>query len=131
MLGRKRFHSCESFTIRYLSIDGCIVNRIVRPGFFMENFDGFIGKITASVLLCGLKPTTQIQLVVCSLFPLQTSTYFIPGNRRHRPRRSLHIPGFSHFLHPHLPTLTNHFRTQTHTSTQHSPSSLTSSPLPN
>ncbi|KAF8584823.1 NAD(P)-binding protein [Ramaria rubella] len=36
---------------------------ILRPGFFMENFDGTIGKITAAVLRCGLKPTTPIQLV--------------------------------------------------------------------
>ena len=30
----------------------------------MENFDGTIGKITATVLRCGLKPDTKVQLVV-------------------------------------------------------------------
>ncbi|KAF5376279.1 hypothetical protein D9615_008517 [Tricholomella constricta] len=36
---------------------------ILRPGFFMENFDGTIGSITAGVLKAGLKPATTIQLV--------------------------------------------------------------------
>jgi len=36
---------------------------ILRPGFFMENFDGAIGRITAAVLRSGLKPNTQVQLV--------------------------------------------------------------------
>ena len=30
----------------------------------MENFDGAIGRITAAVLRSGLKPNTQVQLVV-------------------------------------------------------------------
>ncbi|KAG5643310.1 hypothetical protein DXG03_001194 [Asterophora parasitica] len=37
---------------------------ILRPGFFMENFDGTIGSITAGVLKAGLKPTTTVQLIV-------------------------------------------------------------------
>lgn len=41
-------------------------SRILRPGFFMENFDGTIGKITAAVLRSGLRPNTQLQLVVRS-----------------------------------------------------------------
>ncbi|KAH8101418.1 NAD(P)-binding protein [Cristinia sonorae] len=36
---------------------------ILRPGFFMENFDGTIGKITATVMRCGLQPDTKLQLV--------------------------------------------------------------------
>jgi len=36
---------------------------ILRPAFFMENFDGTIGKITVTVLRCGLKPDTKVQLV--------------------------------------------------------------------
>lgn len=30
----------------------------------MENFDGAIGRVTAAVLRSGLKPKTQVQLVV-------------------------------------------------------------------
>lgn len=37
---------------------------ILRPAFFMENFNGTIGKITAAVLRSGLQPTTQLQLIV-------------------------------------------------------------------
>lgn len=36
---------------------------ILRPAFFMENFDGTIGSVTATVLRCGLKPTTKLQLI--------------------------------------------------------------------
>ncbi|KAJ7121960.1 NAD(P)-binding protein [Mycena crocata] len=36
---------------------------ILRPGFFMENFNGFLGAITAGVLKNGLKPTTTNRLV--------------------------------------------------------------------
>ncbi|KAF9455498.1 NAD(P)-binding protein [Collybia nuda] len=36
---------------------------ILRPGFFMENFEGTIGSITAAVLKSGLKPTTAVQLI--------------------------------------------------------------------
>jgi len=36
---------------------------ILRPGFFMENFDGTIGRITAAVLRSGLQPNTLLQLV--------------------------------------------------------------------
>ncbi|KAJ7114667.1 NAD(P)-binding protein [Mycena crocata] len=36
---------------------------ILRPGFFMENYDGTIGKVTVGVLRRGLKPTTTIQMV--------------------------------------------------------------------
>ncbi|KAF8895381.1 hypothetical protein BD779DRAFT_1668660 [Infundibulicybe gibba] len=40
-----------------------LVSLILRPGFFMENYDGAVGSITAGVLMAGLKPTTTIQLV--------------------------------------------------------------------
>ncbi|KIK54611.1 hypothetical protein GYMLUDRAFT_76951 [Collybiopsis luxurians FD-317 M1] len=36
---------------------------ILRPTFFMENYEGTIGSITASVLQVGLKPTTTVQLI--------------------------------------------------------------------
>ncbi|KAK1233511.1 hypothetical protein PQX77_003322 [Marasmius sp. AFHP31] len=36
---------------------------IVRPGFFMENYEGFLGAITFGVLKAGLKPTTTIELI--------------------------------------------------------------------
>ncbi|KAF5386322.1 hypothetical protein D9757_008579 [Collybiopsis confluens] len=36
---------------------------ILRPGFFMENYEGSIGSITVSVLRSGLRPTTTVQLV--------------------------------------------------------------------
>ncbi|KAJ7652842.1 NAD(P)-binding protein [Mycena polygramma] len=36
---------------------------ILRPGFFMENYEGTIGTITAGVLKRGLKPTTTTLLV--------------------------------------------------------------------
>ena len=48
----------------WLSLNGVCVVRILRPAFFMENFDGTIGSITATVLRCGLKPTTKLQLIV-------------------------------------------------------------------
>jgi len=41
-----------------------LVCRILRPGFFMENFDGTVGKITTAVIRCGLQPTTLVQLIV-------------------------------------------------------------------
>lgn len=41
-----------------------VFHSILRPGFFMENYDGFIGAITVSVLKSGLKPDTTVQLVV-------------------------------------------------------------------
>ena len=37
---------------------------ILRPGFFLENFDGFIGSITASVLKKGLNPETEVGFIV-------------------------------------------------------------------
>ncbi|KAF9254135.1 NAD(P)-binding protein [Marasmius fiardii PR-910] len=36
---------------------------ILRPGFFMENYEGTLGSITFGVLKAGLKPTTTIQLI--------------------------------------------------------------------
>ncbi|EGO00085.1 hypothetical protein SERLA73DRAFT_88941 [Serpula lacrymans var. lacrymans S7.3] len=36
---------------------------IIRPVIFMENFDGFIGSITFSVLKTGLKPDTEVALI--------------------------------------------------------------------
>ena len=37
---------------------------ILRPAFFMENFDGAIGSITTTVLRIGLKKETKLQLIV-------------------------------------------------------------------
>ncbi|KAL1886825.1 hypothetical protein Plec18167_000760 [Paecilomyces lecythidis] len=36
---------------------------IIRPSFFMENFSGFIGCITAGVLKQGLRPETKVRLI--------------------------------------------------------------------
>ncbi|KAL5536541.1 hypothetical protein ACEPAF_363 [Sanghuangporus sanghuang] len=36
---------------------------ILRPTLFMENFDGFVGRITAAVFRVGLKEDTKLQLV--------------------------------------------------------------------
>ncbi|KAL0571564.1 hypothetical protein V5O48_010396 [Marasmius crinis-equi] len=36
---------------------------IIRPGFFMENYEGLLGSITFGVLKAGLKPTTTVQLI--------------------------------------------------------------------
>ncbi|KAG7091724.1 hypothetical protein E1B28_008125 [Marasmius oreades] len=36
---------------------------ILRPGFFMENYEGTLGAITFGVLKAGLKPTTTVQLI--------------------------------------------------------------------
>ncbi|KAK5994956.1 hypothetical protein PT974_03345 [Cladobotryum mycophilum] len=36
---------------------------IVRPGFFMENFDGFVGSLAVSMLSNGLRKETNIALV--------------------------------------------------------------------
>ncbi|KAK7442796.1 hypothetical protein VKT23_016041 [Stygiomarasmius scandens] len=36
---------------------------ILRPTFFMENYDGAIGSITVGVLKAGLKSTTTIQMI--------------------------------------------------------------------
>ena len=41
-----------------------IGNSIIRPGFFMENFDGFIGAIAVSGMRAGLGKDTTINLVV-------------------------------------------------------------------
>jgi len=38
-------------------------NRILRPGFFMENFNGFIGSITTAVLKAGLDADTTNGLI--------------------------------------------------------------------
>lgn len=39
---------------------------LLRPGFFMENYDGLIGRVTATVLKCGLQPDTKVQLVAAN-----------------------------------------------------------------
>ncbi|KAI5117406.1 hypothetical protein M0805_004628 [Coniferiporia weirii] len=36
---------------------------ILRPAFFMENFDGAVGRITTAVLRSGLKKDTKLQLI--------------------------------------------------------------------
>ena len=43
-------------------------NRIIRPGFFMENFLGTIGTFAAGVLYAGLKTDTKVQLVVSLIY---------------------------------------------------------------
>ena len=55
---RKRLPSCSDVTA-YTNL-----NRILRPAFFMENFDGAIGSITTTVLRIGLKKETKLQLIV-------------------------------------------------------------------
>lgn len=40
------------------------VRRILRPSFFMENFEGAVGRVTATVLRCGLNPRTKMGLIV-------------------------------------------------------------------
>lgn len=37
---------------------------IIRPGFFMENFDGFLGAIAVSGMRAGLNRDTTLNLVV-------------------------------------------------------------------
>lgn len=37
---------------------------IIRPGFFMENFDGFLGAIAVSGMRAGLNKDTTLNLVV-------------------------------------------------------------------
>lgn len=44
--------------------DGALRWSFVRPGFFMENFDGTIGSITTTVLRTGLKKDTKLQMIV-------------------------------------------------------------------
>ncbi|KAF7297446.1 NmrA domain-containing protein [Mycena indigotica] len=36
---------------------------LLRPGFFMENYEGFIGSLIVSVFKAGLQPTTTVPLV--------------------------------------------------------------------
>ncbi|KAF9066744.1 NAD(P)-binding protein [Rhodocollybia butyracea] len=48
--------------IRDLGVKG-LPWTILRPGFFMENYEGTIGAIATSVLKVGLQPTTTIQLI--------------------------------------------------------------------
>ncbi|THH27971.1 hypothetical protein EUX98_g6234 [Antrodiella citrinella] len=49
---------------------------ILRPSFFMENFDGTIGKITATVLRCGMQPNTKLQLVAVDDVGCATAAVF-------------------------------------------------------
>lgn len=39
---------------------------ILRPAFFMENYDGKVGSITVGVLKVGLKPTTAVALIAAA-----------------------------------------------------------------
>ncbi|KAG6917043.1 hypothetical protein DXG01_004095 [Tephrocybe rancida] len=48
--------------IRERSADG-LKWTILRPGFFMENFEGSIGSIAVGTLKAGLKPETTLQLI--------------------------------------------------------------------
>ncbi|KAF9225404.1 NAD(P)-binding protein [Gyrodon lividus] len=36
---------------------------IMRPGFFLDNFEGFIGSITVAVMASGLKPDTTLGVI--------------------------------------------------------------------
>ena len=67
---RKRLPSCSDVTA-YTNL-----NRILRPAFFMENFDGTIGNITTTVLRVGLKPTTKLQLIASVYSTLLVSVWF-------------------------------------------------------
>lgn len=44
--------------------------RILRPGFFMENFDGFLGSIAVALLHQGLGKDTTIAVVVCRTYDI-------------------------------------------------------------
>jgi len=46
---------------------------ILRPGFFMENFNGFIGSITTAVLKAGLDADTTNGLIVNCIFLCRSS----------------------------------------------------------
>ena len=41
--------------------------RILQPGFFLENFDGFIGSIGVAMLRDGLKPETDVAFIVSKI----------------------------------------------------------------
>jgi hypothetical protein len=41
--------------------------RIMRPGFFLDNFEGFIGSITVAVMANGLKPDITLGVIVSRL----------------------------------------------------------------
>lgn len=76
-----------------------VMQRILRPGFFIENFDHFVGSIGHSVLKSGLKKDTSIGLIVCS-FTRHTSTLLLIGltncslgGGRYRKSRSKRIQG--------------------------------------
>jgi hypothetical protein len=38
--------------------------RILRPSFFMENFDNFIGSIAVTIMKKGMKEDTTLALIV-------------------------------------------------------------------
>jgi hypothetical protein len=40
------------------------VIRILQPGFFLENFDGFIGSIAVAILKNCLGPNTDVAFIV-------------------------------------------------------------------
>lgn len=40
-------------------------SRIIKPAFFMENFDNFLGSIAAAVLKSGLDESTTVGMIVC------------------------------------------------------------------
>ncbi|KAG6820506.1 hypothetical protein H0H93_016313 [Arthromyces matolae] len=59
---------------------------ILRPGFFMENFEGTIGSITAGVLKSGLKHDTTIQLVAVDDIGYVASAVFkVTKSTQHHP----------------------------------------------
>ncbi|KAI0077334.1 NAD(P)-binding protein [Panus rudis PR-1116 ss-1] len=58
---------------------------ILRPAFFMENLEGFIGKLTVSVLRAGLKPDTKIDLVATKdIGRMAAETFKRPESSTHK-----------------------------------------------
>ncbi|CAL1699637.1 unnamed protein product [Somion occarium] len=57
---------------------------ILRPAFFMENLDGFIGRITFTVLHCGLKPDVKIQMAADDIGRLAAATFQNPQSSTHK-----------------------------------------------
>jgi hypothetical protein len=81
----KDFTGCT--LVKTLSIfDKRVIFRILQPGFFMKNYEGTIGTITAGVLKAGLRPEATVQLIVGNSTQIPNYTFFA-GRRRHWPGR--------------------------------------------
>ena len=57
-------------------------DRILRPAFFMENFDGFLGSIAVSVMKKGMKEDATLALIVSTKPPAACGD--LTGDRRVR-----------------------------------------------